>query len=1092
VRIAILGPLEVENGGGPAQVGGGRLRALLARLTLDAGRVVSATALAEAVWDDEQPADELHALQSLVSRLRRSLGDGALVAQAAGGYRLALDPEHVDALRFERLAAAGAAALRAGEHERAAATLREALALWRGPALAGLAGERRFAATAAARLDDLRLTAVADRVDADLALGRAAGLVPELEGLVASNPLHERLAAQLVAALYAAGRQSDALAAYERVRARLDEELGVTPSRYLLDAHMAVLRGDEPVSARPRPDRPSRAADERPPPRAPARRSNLRTSLTSFVGRGEDRERIGTLLRRHRLVTLVGPGGAGKTRLAGELAAPLAQTVSGGVWLVELAQLSDGDNIVPTLLAVLGSRETGLLEPTTPTATRDSFERLVDALDARDTLLIMDNCEHLVADAARLIQRLLERCPRLRVLATSREPLGVDGEHLAIVAPLGLPVAGESAATALEHPAVQLFADRAAAASSGFAVDEDSVAAVIEICRRLDGLPLAIELAAARLRSLPVAQIAARLDDRFRLLTGGSRTALARQRTLRAVVDWSWELLSEPEQLLAQRIAVFPAGVTPETAAAVCAGAGVDPDDVLDLLGALVDRSLLQLVASSSEVDPVAPRYRMLETLREYGIEKLGEIGDLARVRTAHAHHFAALVEETDAHLRGPDQIAWFQRLGAERDNVSAGLRWMCDDGDARRGLRLAVSLAWFWVLSGNSAEALASMRLAMAVPGDADPVDRLVVENVVRLSDRLNVPDEGPERAPDEDRYGVNDVLDQLDAMDLDDRPMLVVARSVLAWLFQRDAAEELIEASRRHPDAWVRASVPLILAEVAENSGEIDVMRPRLHEAIAAFRAVGDRWALAVAQSSLGWLLTLDGELEGAAGSLLEARRLLDELGASGDGSGLALRLADVRVRQGDLEAARAHAQEMLDASDGNSEGTAMALCSLARVAWQGGDGATALAHARDSVVALGSLTDRRPDRRHARAIVCAVAAGVERTCGDPERAGPLLRVAYDDAVDTQDLPITAIVGVIVAHAASDAGHHADAAEMLAAAARLRGSKDASEPNIARLERELRAALGDAGFDAAWERGHGLEREAAIARLEPVARPS
>ncbi|HEY1540736.1 MAG TPA: BTAD domain-containing putative transcriptional regulator [Solirubrobacteraceae bacterium] len=1096
MRIAILGPLEVENGDGPAQVGGGRLRALLTRLTLDAGRVVSATALAEAVWDDEQPADELHALQSLVSRLRRSLGDGALVAQASGGYRLALDPEHVDALRFERLAAAGAAALRVGEHERATATLREALALWRGPALAGLAGERRFAATAAARLDDLRLTAVADRVDADLALGRAAGLVPELEQLVASNPLHERLAAQLVAALYAAGRQSDALAAYERVRARLDEELGVTPSRYLLDAHMAVLRGDEPEHAPASGSRPAPVAGARvPTPARPPRRSNLRAALTSFVGREAERERIGGLLAAHRLVTLVGPGGAGKTRLASELAASRVADVAGGVWLVELAPLSDGDDLVPALLAVLGSREAKLLEYSaagTPAGARDGFERVTDALELRDTLLIMDNCEHLVASAAALVARLLAHCPRLRVLATSREPLGIDGEHLAIVPPLGLPDQGQDPATALQHPAVQLFADRAAAASAGFAIDDDTVGSVIEICRRLDGLPLAIELAAARLRSLPVAQIAARLDDRFRLLTGGSRTALERQRTLRAVVDWSWGLLTEPERLLAQRIAVFPAGVTPQTASAVCAGDGVERDDVLDLLGALVDRSLLVLAASSSELDPVTPRYRMLETLREYGIERLGEQGDLGRMRTAHAHYFADLVDEADSHLRGSDQVRWYQRLTAERDNVHAALRWICDEGDARRALHMAVSLGWFWTLSASSDEGIASLRMAIAVPGEADPVDRIVAENVVRLTDLLHTPDIGEDGDLDdgEDRWGMGAVLDRLDALDVSSRPLLVASRPVLAWLFGRaERAEGLLAESADHPDPWVRATVPLILAEVAENNGEIEKMRPHLDEALAAFREVGDRWAMSITLSSLGWLRTLEGDLDGGADALLEAQRILAELDAAGDGRMFQLRLADIRARQGDFEAARAHAQILLDESEGNGEAMGMALSALSRIAWETGDEAEALALASRAVEALGALNDRRPDRRHARAVVCGLAAGIEHACGgDPEHAAMLLRLAYVDAVASKDMPILASVGVVAACAAHDAGRPVEAAERLAAAAAVRGTDDPTDTQIARITRELRAALGDAGFDAAWERGRGLEREAAIARLAPV----
>ena len=308
---------------------------------------------------------------------------------------------------------------------------------------------------------------------------------------------------------------------------------------------------------------------------------------------------------------------------------------------------------------------------------------------------MLDNCEHVIEAAAALADDLLAGCPGLRLLATSREPLAIAGERLLAVAPLGLPAEpAPTAAEALAHPRCELLADRGAAASPGFAVDDENVAAVVEICRRLDGLPLAIELAAARLRSLSAEQIAARLDDRFRLLTGGSRTALPRQRTLRAVIDWSWELLSRARAPRWPRGSPSsPAGVTPGERRG---GRRGEPGDVLDLLAALVDRSLLQVA------DAGAPRYRMLETLREYGLERLAEEGELEAVRTAHARYFAALADEADPHLRRPEQLEWYARLHAERENLIAALRSLCESGDARRALRMAVSLGWFWLLAGE------------------------------------------------------------------------------------------------------------------------------------------------------------------------------------------------------------------------------------------------------------------------------------------------------------------------------------------------------------------------------------------------------
>ena len=529
VRVDILGPLRLERDGEPVELSGGRLRALLTRLALDAGRPVTTSALVDAVWDNDLPSDEQHALQSLVSRLRRSVGD--VLEATPGGYRLAVAPDAVDAARFERLVAEGRP--------------REALALWRGP-------------SGIPQLEEARLRALLVLDDATL---------PELEAAVAEHPLNEKLAARYITALAAAGRQADALSAYEHVRVRLDEELGALPSPELAEAHLAVLK-------------------------VPVRRtSNLRAPVTSFVGREPDLQRIDELLATARLVTLVGPGGAGKTRLAGEALARWVDRVDGGVWMVELAPVTAEVEIVPAALAALGLREGAVLDR--PGATlRDGLERLIDALIDRDTILFLDNCEHLIAAAAAVADTLLAACPGLRIVATSREPLAIAGENLVPVTPLA------------DDPAVELFLDRARAVSPGFA----STPAVAEICRRLDGLPLAIELAAARLRTMPVEQIAARLDDRFRLLTGGSRAALPRHRTLRAVVDWSWGLLDEDERVLARRLAVFQAGATEESAAAVC---GVD--DALDGLTALAERSLRSARTALSHARD-DPRVRAGET----------------------------------------------------------------------------------------------------------------------------------------------------------------------------------------------------------------------------------------------------------------------------------------------------------------------------------------------------------------------------------------------------------------------------------------------------------------------------------------------
>ena len=458
-----------------------------------------------------------------------------------------------------------------------------------------------------------------DRVEADLAAGATDRLVAELEELVAGHPLSERLGGQLVRALALRGAQADALGAYARLRARLADELGIDPSPELQALHVAVLRGELAPTA------PATPPAGRRPNRPPARRwpaTNLRSPITSFVGRGDDLARIMEAFAGARLVTLTGPGGAGKTRLAAEAAARLLDRMPDGVWLAELASVADPVDLPQAVLSLFGAREQRLLAAPGATAVAP-LDRLVEAIGDRRLLLVADNCEHLVEAVAKLVDHLLARCPRLSVLATSREPLGIAGELLHPVGPLAVPDGDVSPAEALAYPAVRLLADRGAAARPGFSVDQATLEPVLGICRALDGMPLAIELAAARFHALSPEQVAARLDDRFRLLADGRRSTLGRHQTLRAVIDWSWELLGAAEQVLLRRLAVFAGGATLEAAERVCAGpglAGPAADEVLYLLAGLVDKSLVV----AAELDGGGVRYRMLETVRAYGAERLG------------------------------------------------------------------------------------------------------------------------------------------------------------------------------------------------------------------------------------------------------------------------------------------------------------------------------------------------------------------------------------------------------------------------------------------------------------------------------------
>jgi predicted ATPase/DNA-binding SARP family transcriptional activator len=1064
VHVGILGPLEVrDDAGHPVEIAGARLRALLVRLALDAGRPVGVPVLIDALWGELPPADAANALQTLVSRLRRALGTAALIAQSPAGYRLAIDRDDVDAHLFERRAADGAAALRTGDPATASTLLREALALWRGPAMAD-AGD--FATAPATRLHDLRLAAVLDRVDADIALGRATGTVAELDALLGEHPLHERLVGLLMNALVATGRQAEALGAYERIRGRLADELGVDPSPELQAIHLAVLRGEVPADTTG----------------GGPRRTNLKAQLTSFVGREDEVARIGKSLEQNRLVTLVGPGGAGKTRLASEAAAKIVDEAPDGIWLVELASVSDPADVPQTVLGSLGLREAHLLDARTQLSARDATGRLVDALSGKRTVIVLDNCEHVVEAGARLADHLLAECPQLRILATSREPLGIFGETLLVVPPLGRPAADAAAAEALEYPAVRLFADRAASVRPDFAIDDHTVGTVIEIVGRLDGLPLAIELAAARLRALPLMEIAERLSDRFRLLTGGSRTALPRHRTLRAVVAWSWDLLSPPERLLAERLAVFPAGATSASATAVCSDESVPQIEVPDLLASLVDKSLLQRVADGTRV-------RMLETIREYGAERLAERHELAEVHRRHAGYFRDLVLEADPHLRTSGQLPWMRLLEDERDNILAALRFLADAGEAQQALEIAAGMGGYWMFTGRDSDAATWLAFALDTPGEADPDLRLLVGSMAAVTSASG--------AVQSDAEGLEVGLQRLAEMnkrfgqaDTQRYPLLALMRPVVA-MFTGDTSEldRALGDAVAANDPWVAAAALMFRANIAENEGDVATMRTSIEAALAQFEELGERWGLASCLQIVGMTNTIDGDLDAALANYEEALQLVNEMVAHDDEAWLYLRLADLHIRRGDLARAKEFARRghELSQASGLARTVVFSRILLADITRRTGD-VEASRRMRDEALArLKTMPTAHPLQAHGLAVALAIAAKHQLQDGEVDEARERVANAFDAAVGTRDMPIVASVGVVAAMLDVHDGDPMSAAERLGAAARLRGSGDLSQPDIAELTARLRGELGDASFDQAYRRGQQLTAEAAIERLAP-----
>ncbi|MEU6704855.1 AfsR/SARP family transcriptional regulator [Streptomyces wuyuanensis] len=1229
MRYSVLGTTRVHHDdGSPAALGGPRLRALVAVLALRGGRTVPVGVLVDEVWDGDAPADAVGALQALVGRTRRVLGRDAVVS-ADGGYRLGAGPEDIDLHRFERLASEGARSLADGDPGKAVELLDEAIGLWRGPVLADLPDRTAEAARWEARL----LAARRARLEAALALGRAEETLAELAGLCDAHPLDEPLQALRIRALRAAGRPAEALAAHGTVRRRIADRLGTDPGPELRALHAELLRPQPAApglrtAARPRaagasssvqgsaappapaptlPQSPARSSAPAPDAADPrARTGNLRARLTSFVGREADIDAIREDLAAARLVTLLGTGGAGKTRLSQEAAERAAGAYPDGVWLVELAPVGDPDSVPEAVLTGLGARETVLrgaraeeLRVASERQGDDPLLRLVEHCARRRMLIVLDNCEHVVAAAATLAERLLEGCPGLTVLATSREPLGVPGEVVRPVGPLPEPMA------------LRLFADRAAASNPAFRAGDDAEAAE-EICRRLDGLPLAIELAAARLRMLTPRQIADRLDDRFRLLTSGSRTVLPRQQTLRAVVDWSWDLLDPAERTVLRRLSVFARGCDLPAAEAVCAtppghtdrtarpsatggahdgrpaaaaphadadpravvphpagpspasgaayadaravvphpagpspasgggasvpsasgyappesggapGTPVDARDVLTVLGALVDKSLVMAEPSADG----GMRYRLLETVGEYAAERLDAAGDRADAERAHLTHYRELARRTEPLLRGREQNAAVARLEREYENLRTALRRAVASSDEDESLCLVLSLAWYWQMRNMRADARHWAQAVAALGPDpfappavpAPPLHTPVtgaappLEPAVRLEARRGVRliamaamEHGMEdwTTPEQIAW-----LGRVAEVYRPGLPQTCRFPGSL-WFFAlvlvgdadrlRDVLDETVSGCEASGDTWSLAAALQMRANVLANrtewAGDASADADR---SLAIFEGLGDLWGAAEALSARGEARERRGEFELAAEDFTEAIDRAERLGARGQVPILRARLAGVldELDRGE------EAEEILrDVLAGADDGATVEVVPAARL-----------------ILALS--LGRRGRVREAREqfdLLAREFAAPALALFDGLRLGGVawldcLEGRYEDALDhvrrALERALTPLSAMVAPH--MPAIQLLTAAEALAGlgpepaqdAARLLGAYEHVKPaghvavsalereNRDRTERVVRALLGDAAFAARRAEGRVLTLEEATALVHDRSR--
>jgi predicted ATPase/DNA-binding SARP family transcriptional activator len=1065
VDIRLLGSMEVEaDDGSPLRVQGAKLRALLAILALECGRVVPTDRLIEDLWHDDPPPGVANALQGLMSKLRRALGSADVVSMRPPGYVLLIDEENVDVHRLDRAVADARAAVGRGDLEDAIARFAEVESRWRGPTLADFVYDD-FAQPHIIRLDEVRLSLVEDRVEAELSLGRHARCISDLEALVNANPLRERARGQLMLALYRAGRQADSLRVFQEGREALAEELGLDPGPELRQLETAILDHDPALLA------PDVATGVTATAR---RRTNLKAALTPLIGRERELAELADMLTDRRLVTLVGPGGAGKTRLAAETARLVIEQRKDGAFMIELAPIGDPGSVPDAIAAALEL----------PDSDVDALTRVRLHCESKDMLLVLDNCEHLVDAAARTAEELLGACKDVRIIATSREALRVAGEAVWPVPPLD------------EGDAVELFVQRARSADPAFVVDAETRSVVRDVCNRLDGLPLAVELAAARTRAFSVSQIAERLDDRFRLLTGGSRTAMARQQTLRAVVDWSYDLLFEDERRVFERVSVCPGGCLIGTAEAVGAGDDVDRADVGELVSGLVEKSLLLVDRSGPE-----PRYRMLQTLSHYGRERLVERGEADVVFGRMAAHFGALCAGSRVAFRGVDQRQWYLAVDAEQDNIRTAFEWAVGAREKELAVAIAADIALSRWITGGARDGYRWLDTALALPGDITPftnglalvyraflghittlgdhVDEQFAEGVALLRQHADAVFVGHaltfyaqvvgEKGRSQEATDLNlAAVEQLEAA-----PDDVWACGIRTWLhaliavqgrgdfdtFQR-LLPEARDQFRAAGDVFMTAVCLDLVAEFDEFRGDYGAAGVGLHEALDTVAGLRMARFEAALTARAGTVAVLVGDHVQAEVLLRDALNRAVELSALPVRAQALNALANLRRRQGQLdvaEGAACDALAMYRAAAGLKFSSSFSRASSP---------ADVPAGAASSLSVLGFVAEARGDAAHA---IEHHRAAFEQACTVPHpRAAPL-----------------ALEGL--AAAAALAGDGEWAAQLLGCGDRMRSERGSvrapsEQIDVDRARDAATTLLGRHAFGAALEQGRQSSVEAVV----------
>ncbi|MGP3937519.1 BTAD domain-containing putative transcriptional regulator [Nonomuraea sp. KM88] len=1075
MRFGVLGPLQVWTAEGePVPIPETKVRALLADLLVHQGRPVPAAALIDDLWGNDLPANPTSALQLKVSRLRNALesaeqGAGKRVVSHASGYLLKTDPDGTDADRFAELICE---AQRAVGPETRTAVLAEALALWRGPAFADHATEG-FVRAASHRLEEQRLSTIEAQAEARLELGDFVQLAAELGDLVDRYPLRERLRAVQLRALYGAGRQVDALAGYQRLREQLADELGLDPGPDLVALHQKILQRDPALD---------------PPASTVARAvasTNLPAPLTDLVGRTQAIAELRSRLAVGRLVTLTGPGGVGKTRLAIETARPMVDHCPDGAWLVELAGYGRGissaemDLVPRAIAAVLGIRDDIL----TAGAPLSSSGRLAEALRAKRLLLILDNCEHVIGPVAEMVELLLREAPDLRVLATSREPLALAGETVWPVPTLALPSPSAPTAELAQAEAVQLFVQRTAAVAPYFTLDDGNAQQIGELCRRLDGIPLALELAATRMPSLGVREFVGRLDDRFRLLTAGRRDAPERQQTLRAVMDWSWDLLSDPERAVLRRLAVHPGGCTLTAAEAVCSGGDVRADQVVDLLARLVDRSLVTVKEDSD-----GARYHLLETVADYCLQRLRDAGELAPVQDRFHRYYLALAKRAEPRLRGHDQRRWLDRLDRESANVSKALDGMAHQGDDTHALELAMSLVWCWFLLGRLCQARSALERLLS-PGTDVPAGARAIAGSwlagMTLLTGWSRDDATPAEVAERMLADIEEPRDRARAQWF---LGFAIYTSAVDLAASEDLVHQALDTFREIGDQWGTAAALATAANQAMVRGNLHRLEQYGEQSAELFRELGDAWGYQQTVRALAYLAeAASGDYERAARLQRDGLRQAEELRLWPQAADRLSGLGRIALLQGDFAQSRElhERARRLAAQQNYKVGEKYAEVGLALTARREGD-------LDDAEERLNSLLAWHHEVGFApgTALVLAELGYVAEQRGDAESALARHFEGLTAARTAKDPRSCALVWEGLAGAQNLLGQHDQAARLLGAADAARRSVGAPLPaaergDCDRITARARSALGEEAFAAEFGRGAEMEVDQCVAML-------